>query len=75
MRPKPKEWTEAEKALIRLVRDGAPMREITAKLKRHAGSVRRMARSLNLRSRSRRIPNALTALALVQADRAALVRL
>jgi len=49
MRPKPKEWTEAEKrALIRLVRDGAPMREITAKLNRHAGSVRRMALTMNL---------------------------
>jgi transposase len=49
MRPKPKEWTEAEKrALIRLVRDGAPMREITAKLKRHVGSIRRMARTMNL---------------------------
>jgi hypothetical protein len=49
MKPKPKEWTEAEKdALIRLVRDGAPMREITAKLKRHAGSVRRMARTIHL---------------------------
>ena len=49
MKPKPKDWTEAEKrALIRLVRDGAPMREITAKLKRHVGSVRRMARAMNL---------------------------
>jgi len=49
MKPKPKDWTEAEKrALIRLVRDGAPMREITAKLKRHVGSVRRMARTMNL---------------------------
>jgi len=49
MRPKPKESTQAEKrALSRLVRDGAPMHEITAKLKRHAGSVRRMARNMNL---------------------------
>jgi transposase len=49
MRPKPKEWTEAEKqALIRLVRGGAPMREITAKLKRHVGSVKRMAQAMNL---------------------------
>jgi len=49
MRPKPKEWTEAEKqALIRMVRDAAPMREITAKLKRHAGSVKRMALTMNL---------------------------
>jgi transposase len=55
MRPKPKEWTEAEKrALIRLVRDGAPMREITAKLKRHAGSVRRMAQNMNLSIKVRR---------------------
>jgi hypothetical protein len=49
MKSKPKEWTEAEKnALIRLVRAGAPMREITAKLKRHAGSVRRMALTMNV---------------------------
>jgi len=49
MKPKPKEWAEAEKqALIRLVRGGAAMREITAKLKRHVGSVRRMARTMNL---------------------------
>jgi len=49
MKPKPKEWTVAEKqALIRLVRDGAPMREITSKLKRHVGSVKRMALTMNL---------------------------
>ena len=49
MRPKPKVRIEAEKkALIRLVRDGAPMREITAKLRRHVGSVRRMALTMNL---------------------------
>jgi len=49
MRPKPNEWTEAEKqALVRLIRGGAPMREITAKLRRHAGSVRRMALTMNL---------------------------
>ena len=49
MKPKPKEWTEAEKqALVRLIRGGAPMREITAKLRRHAGSVRRMALTMNL---------------------------
>ena len=49
MKPKPKEWTEAEKqALVQLVRDGAPMREIKTKLKRHADSVRRMARALRL---------------------------
>jgi transposase-like protein len=49
MRPKPKEWTEAEKqALVRLVRDGASVSEIKAKLKRHAGSVRRMARKMSL---------------------------
>jgi len=49
MKPKQKEWTEAEKqALVRLIRGGAPMREITAKLRRHAGSVRRMALTMNL---------------------------
>jgi hypothetical protein len=49
MKSKPKEWTEAEKqALVRLVRDGAPMRKIKTKLKRHAESVRRMARTMNL---------------------------
>ena len=40
MKPNPKEWTEAEKqALVRLVRDGAGMSEIKAKLRRHAGSL------------------------------------
>jgi transposase len=49
MKPKPKEWTEAEKqALIRLVREGASMREITGKLRRHVGSVRRVALTMNL---------------------------
>jgi hypothetical protein len=49
MKPKPKEWTDAEKqALVRLVRKGAPMREIKAKLKRHKESVRRMAQTMNL---------------------------
>ena len=49
MKPKPKEWTEAEKqALVRLVRNGAAMQEIRAKLKRHAGSLRRMAREMKL---------------------------
>ena len=37
-----------EAGMVRLVRDSAPMREITAKLKRHAESVRRMARTMNL---------------------------
>jgi hypothetical protein len=49
MKPKPKEWTDVEKqALVRLVRDGAGVQEIKAKLKRHAGSVKRMAREMNL---------------------------
>ena len=49
MKPKPKEWTEAEKqALVRLVRQGAAMPEIRAKLKRHTGSLKRMAREMNL---------------------------
>ncbi len=47
MNPKPKEWTEAEKqARVRLVRDGAGTAEIKAKLGRHAGSVKHMAREL-----------------------------
>ena len=49
MKPKPKEWTEAEKkALVRLVRKGAAMAEIRTKLKRHAGSLKRMAREMKL---------------------------
>lgn len=49
MKPKPKEWTDAEKrALVRLVRDGPPMGEIKTKLRRRADSVRRMARALHL---------------------------
>ena len=49
MKPKPKEWTEAEKkALVRLVRQRADMSELKAKLKRHAGSIRRVARAMNL---------------------------
>jgi transposase len=53
MRPKPKEWTEAEKqALARLVRDGASVSEIKTKLKRHAGSVRRMVRKMSLMLKS-----------------------
>jgi transposase len=49
MKPKPKEWTEVEKqALVRLVREGASRSEIKAKLKRHAGSLKRMARETNL---------------------------
>jgi hypothetical protein len=49
MKLKPREWTEAEKlALIRLVRSGASLGEIKKKLKRHAGSIRRMARITNL---------------------------
>jgi len=49
MKPKPKEWTVAEKqALIRLVRNGAGTSEISAKLGRHAASVKRMAREMNL---------------------------
>jgi len=49
MKLKPKSWTVAEKhQLVRLVRNGARMPEITAKLGRHAGSVKRMARVMNL---------------------------
>lgn len=49
MRPKPKEWTEAEKkALVRLVRAGASLSEIKTKLKRHTGSIRSKAQEMNL---------------------------
>jgi len=49
MKPKPKEWTDHEKrALVRLVREGAALPEIRAKLKRHTASLRRMAREMNL---------------------------
>jgi len=49
MKLKPKSWTEAEKRqLVQLVRNGARMPEISAKLGRHAGSVKRLARTMNL---------------------------
>jgi hypothetical protein len=47
--PKPKEWTEAEvRRLIKLARDGAGVSRIAVELGRHAGSVRRMARSIGM---------------------------
>jgi transposase len=47
--PKPKQWAEQEiRLLIKLARRGAGTSEIAAELGRHAGSVRRMARSLGL---------------------------
>jgi len=49
MKLKPKSWTEAEKhQLVRLARNGVRTPEISAKLGRHAGSVKRMARAMNL---------------------------
>jgi hypothetical protein len=46
---KPKTWTEAEKRqLLKLVRDGARTPEISAKLGRYAGSVKRMATAMGL---------------------------
>ena len=59
MKPKPKEWTEAEKqALIRLVRSGALPGEIKGKLMRRAGSIRRLARILNLVLKNTRLTEA-----------------
>jgi hypothetical protein len=46
---KPKSWTEAEKRqLVKLVRDGTRTPQISAKLGRYAGSVKKMARAMGL---------------------------
>jgi hypothetical protein len=46
---KPKYWTEAEKQqLVKLVRDGTRTPQISIKLGRYAGSVKRMARAMGL---------------------------
>lgn len=47
--PKPKQWNEQEvRRLVRLARAQAGVSKIAAELGRHAGSVRRMARTLGL---------------------------
>lgn len=47
--PKPKEWTDKEvRILVRMARKGAGASKIAAELGRHAGSVRRMARTKGL---------------------------
>lgn len=47
--PKPKQWAEQEvRRLIRLARQGVGTSKIAAELGRHAGSVRRMARSIGI---------------------------
>jgi transposase-like protein len=46
---RPKAWSEAEKRqLVKLIRDGARTPEIAARLGRHAGSVKLMARAMGL---------------------------
>jgi IS30 family transposase len=46
---KPKEWTGSERqTLLRLAKQGAGASKIAAELGRHAGSVKRMARSIGL---------------------------
>jgi hypothetical protein len=44
--PKPKEWMGSE--LLRLAKQGGGASKIAAELGRHAGSVKRMARSIGL---------------------------
>lgn len=47
--PKPKQWAEQEvRRLVTLARQGVGASEITAELGRHAGSVRRMARTIGI---------------------------
>jgi len=47
--PKPKQWADQEvRRLITLARQGVGASKIAAELGRHAGSVRRMARTLRL---------------------------
>jgi hypothetical protein len=49
MKPKPTTWSDNEKrALVRLVRNGATMKELTAKLRRYTRSVRAMAKTMGL---------------------------
>ncbi|WP_161534443.1 helix-turn-helix domain-containing protein [Bradyrhizobium sp. LCT2] len=47
--PKPKQWAEQEvRRLVRLARQGVGVSKIAAELGRHAGSVRRMARTMGM---------------------------
>ncbi|MGY8661305.1 hypothetical protein Q3C01_02900 [Bradyrhizobium sp. UFLA05-109] len=47
--PKPKQWTELEvRQLVKLARRGVGASKIAAELGRHAGSVRRMARTVGI---------------------------
>lgn len=47
--PKPKQWAEQEvRRLVRLARQGVSASKIAAELGRHAGSVRRMARTMGI---------------------------
>ncbi|BAC49885.1 bll4620 [Bradyrhizobium diazoefficiens USDA 110] len=47
--PKPKQWAEQEvRRLVRLARQGVGVSRIAAELGRHAGSVRRMARTMGI---------------------------
>lgn len=47
--PKPKQWAEHELGrLVRLARQGVGASKIAAELGRHAGSVRRMARTMGI---------------------------
>jgi len=47
--PKPKQWAEQEvRRLVGLARQGIGASKIAAELGRHAGSVRRMARTMGL---------------------------
>jgi len=47
--PRPKQWAEREvQQLFKLARAGAGLSKIAAELGRHAGSVRRMARTMRI---------------------------
>jgi len=48
-KPQPKEWTASERQkLSKMAKRGERVSKIAAELGRHAGSVRRMARSIGL---------------------------
>jgi hypothetical protein len=47
--PKPKQWAEQEiRRLVRLARQGVGVSKIATELGSHAGSVRRMARTMGI---------------------------
>ncbi|WP_426420205.1 hypothetical protein [Bradyrhizobium genosp. A] len=47
--PKPKQWAQQEvRRLVKLARQGVGASKIAAELGRHAGSVRRMARTVGI---------------------------